>query len=174
MRAQEIQIGDAKAKANDQTALFEKMQSEKSKLEQELRQSNARCQTVQGELAAAQFKIKEVEGRLVQKQQNCTSETCKQGVLDYESQLQRKSREIYDLTVKLGCIESENAELKSQIEDKNHIYEKRMDSSRLIAEQDLQDARRSIKELTEALAKQRLIAGRKAKVSHRGVQTRKV
>lgn len=78
------------------------------------------------------------------------------------------------MTVKLGCIESENAELKSQIEDKNHIYEKRMDSSRLLAEQDLQDARRSINELTEALTKQRFNAGRKAKVCHRGVQTKKV
>jgi len=46
----------------------------------------------------------------------------------------RRSKEIYDLTVKLGCLESENAELKSQIEDKNHIYMSRIDSSRLMAE----------------------------------------
>ena len=49
-----------------------------------------------------------------------------------------------------------------------------MDSSRLLAEQDLQDAKRSINELTEALTKQRFNAGRKAKVYHRGVQTKKV
>ena len=77
------------------------------------------------------------------------------------------------MTVKLGCIESENAELKSQIEDKNHIYEKRMDSSRLLAEQDLQDARRSINELTEALTKQRFNAGRKAKVCTEASRPRK-
>ena len=65
--------------------------------------------------------------------------------------MQKKSREIYDLTVKLGCLESENSELKSQIEDKNNLYEKRMNNSRLLAEQDLQDARRSISELKEAL-----------------------
>lgn len=78
------------------------------------------------------------------------------------------------MTVKLGCIESENVELKTQIEDKNLVYEKRMDSSRLLAEQDLQDARRSINELTEALTKNRHSAVRKSKVCHRGVQTKKV
>lgn len=58
------------------------------------------------------------------------------------------------MTVKLGCLESENLELKSQIEDKNNLYEKRLNNSRLMAEQDLQDARRSISELKEALGHQ--------------------
>ena len=68
---------------------------------------------MQGELAAAQFKIKEVEGRLVLKQEKCSSEVCRKGMTDFESQILRKSKDIYDLTVKLGCLESENAELKS-------------------------------------------------------------
>ena len=52
-----------------------------------------------------------------------------------ENQLQKKSKENYDLTVRLGCLELENKDLKAQIEDKMEVFESRLDSSRfLIAE----------------------------------------
>ena len=44
------------------------------------------------------------------------------------------------MTVKLGCIELENKELKMQMDEKNMLYESRLDSSRFVVEQDLQDA----------------------------------
>ena len=109
---------------------------------------------LQNDLTQAQNKVKKVENRLSLQQQACTSDSCKRSVSDSEQAIQRKNKEIYDLTVKLGCLESENAELKSQIEDKDSIYRSRIDSSRLIAEQDLEDARRSISKLTESLAQQ--------------------
>ena len=59
---------------------------------------------------------------------------------EFEAQLVKKSKEIYDLTVKLGCIETENKELKVLIKDKNSILESRLDSARLITEQDLHSA----------------------------------
>ena len=59
---------------------------------------------------------------------------------EFEAQLVKKSKEIYDLTVKLGCIETENKELKVLITDKNSILESRLDSARLITEQDLHNA----------------------------------
>ena len=59
---------------------------------------------------------------------------------EFEAQLVKKSKEIYDLTVKLGCIETENKELKVLITDKNSILESRLDSARLITEQDLHSA----------------------------------
>ena len=61
----------------------------------------------------AQIKVKEVENRLNQKQQTCLSDACKQSLNDAEQLASRRSKEIYELTVKLGCIESENTELKS-------------------------------------------------------------
>ena len=54
--------------------------------------------------------------------------------------------------MKLGCIESENVELRVQIEDRSYANESRFDSSRLIVEQDLEVALRQVAELTEALA----------------------
>ena len=48
--------------------------------------------------------------------------------------MQRKTKDIYDLTKKLGCIELENKELKLQVDEKNELYESRLDSSRIIVE----------------------------------------
>ena len=70
---------------------------------------------------------------------------------EFEAQLVKKSKELYDLTVKLGCIETENKELKVLITDKNSILESRLDSARLITEQDLNNANDQIRELTTAL-----------------------
>ena len=36
-------------------------------------------------------------------------------MVNFEGQLGKKSKEIYDLTVKLGCIQSENVELKVEL-----------------------------------------------------------
>ena len=48
--------------------------------------------------------------------------------------MQKKTKEIYELTVRLGCIELENKELKLQVDEKNALYESRLDSSRIIVE----------------------------------------
>ena len=49
-RKQEIQINEAKTKAQDQASMIDKFQSEKIKMEQELKLSNTRCQSIQNEL----------------------------------------------------------------------------------------------------------------------------
>jgi len=54
--------------------------------------------------------------------------------------------------VQLGCIQTENNELKSQLEDKTLLFEQRLDSSRLMLEQELQEACAQIKELSEAFS----------------------
>ena len=41
---------------------------------------------------------------------------------------------MYDLTVKFGCLQTENFELKNQLEERNDEIEKRLDSSRLLIE----------------------------------------
>ena len=104
-------------KVKDQEVILEKVSAEKTKLEAELKQTTKASQGLQAELATQQQKVREFESRL----DKCSSE--KQAVGEFEAQLVKKSKEIYDLTVKLGCIETENKELKVLITDKNSILE---------------------------------------------------
>ena len=58
----------------------------------------------------------------------CTRADCKSKFNDLDSHLQRKVKQIYDLTVRLGCIDQENKELKVLIDEKVKIFEGRMET----------------------------------------------
>ena len=55
------------------------------------------------------------------------------------------------MTVKLGCIELENRDLKLQLEEIAMRFESRMDQSRLVVESELDDAHTLVDELTLSL-----------------------
>ena len=74
----------------------------------------------------AKNKVREIE----QLRQNCVNEVCRKTVVDFETQLAKKSKDIYDLTVKLGCIQSENIELKVELKEKFSIYESHLGTVR--------------------------------------------
>jgi hypothetical protein len=44
----------------------------------------------------------------------------------FEDSLTRKSKEIYDLTVQLGCLKEENHQLKKDLDDHTASYEERL------------------------------------------------
>ena len=60
-------------------------------------------------------------------------------------------KQIYDLTVRLGCIDQENKELKVLIEDKVKMFESRMETQRQLAEQDISEATSQIESLRKML-----------------------
>lgn len=64
----------------------------------------------------------------------CLNQQCKTTLSESEALLQKKSKQMYDLTVKLGCIELENKELKVQLAEKASEFEQRLDTSRMMAE----------------------------------------
>ena len=43
----------------------------------------------------------------------CSRSDCKQKVNELDTLMQKKVKQIYDLTVRLGCIDQENKELKA-------------------------------------------------------------
>jgi hypothetical protein len=43
-------------------------------------------------------------------------------------------KDMYDLTVRLGCIDQENKELKVMVSEKVHHFEERLDSQRYLSE----------------------------------------
>ena len=130
---QETEISELKTQAKDQAVCVNKLTAEKNKLETEIKQTSKGYLVLQTELTLAQQKLKDFESE----KQLCQSEKCRQSTKDLDAQLQRRTKEIYDLTVQLGCIETENRELKTQLEDKSYLYESRVDSTRLLLEQEL-------------------------------------
>lgn len=136
MRQQEAQLSEAAIKSNEQGLTLEKLAADKAKLEADLKQASKANQALQNELGAAQQKLKEN----VSQSQACKSQQCRLNEQELDAQLQKRTRELYDLTVKFGCLQSENGELKSQIDEKSIVMEQRLDSSRILMEQELQDA----------------------------------
>ena len=49
-------------------------------------------------------------------------------------------KQVYDLTVRLGCIDTENRELTNQLKDKERLFEIKLESQKDQAEQDIADA----------------------------------
>lgn len=63
--------------------------------------------------------------------------------------MQRKGKQIYDLTVKLGCFELENKELRSQVQETNLSH---FDNhEKYILQQELADAQGEVEQLRESL-----------------------
>ena len=60
-------------------------------------------------------------------------------------------KDMYDLTVRLGCIDQENKELKAMVSEKVHHFEERLDSQRYMAEQDMAEAVSQIELLRKML-----------------------
>ena len=49
-------------------------------------------------------------------------------VFGYEEALQKKSKEIYDLTVQIGALKEENHQIKRELEELKFQYEERLKS----------------------------------------------
>ena len=81
----------------------------------------------------------------------CSRSDCKQKVNELDTLMQKKVKQIYDLTVRLGCIDQENKELKVLIEDKVNLFEGRMETQRQLAEQDISEATSQIESLRKML-----------------------
>ena len=109
------------------------IKTEKNSLENELKQTASAFSQLQGDLTEAQQLLKKYDN----KSQQCTSEACRKTQNESDASVQRKTKEIYDLTVKLGCLETENHELKINVEESKAIYENRIDSSKMLIEQEM-------------------------------------
>ena len=81
----------------------------------------------------------------------CSRSDCKLKFNELDTLMQKKVKQIYDLTVRLGCIDQENKELKVLIEDKVNLFEGRMETQRQLAEQDISEATSQIESLRKML-----------------------
>ena len=60
-------------------------------------------------------------------------------------------KQVYDLTVRLGSIDTENKELTNQLKDKERLFEIQLESQKDLAEQDIADASSQIEALRKML-----------------------
>ena len=138
-----------RARAAEHDTAREKHAYEKGKLETELKQTCKEYAALQSEFNTAQQERTKAKDSLSTAE--CSRPECKKKLSDSDGQLQRKAKQIYDLTVRLGCIDQENKELKVLIEDKVSLFEGRLETQRQQAEQDISEACAQIETLRKML-----------------------
>ena len=68
-----------------------------------------------------------------------------------EELISKKSRQIYELTKKVGCLEEQNKELTSQMDDREVMFESRMESQKLLSDTEIKLANETVEELRNLL-----------------------
>lgn len=69
---------------------------------------------------------------------NSTTSVSLDKLKELEDNLQRKNKEIYDLTVQLGCLKEENTQVKKDVEEIGADYKERLDDQKMRSEAELQ------------------------------------
>ena len=128
-----------KLKISEGDVMREKSAYEKGKLEAELKQTSKEYTIIQNDFQQLQQELKKVRSD-AQTSFECKRLDCKRKYEELDSQHQKKMQQVYDLTVRLGCIDQENKELTNQLKNSERHFEIKLESQRELAEQDIADA----------------------------------